>query len=344
MISVIVPVYNVETVLHYCLDSILAQSYRDFELILIDDGSTDSSGKICDEYAHKDNRILVRHIENQGVSHARNLGIEMASGEFILFIDSDDFVESIYLEELIHLHQNNPECDNIWCGFQTVDSYENPTATQSVVYSYEEPVTITSRKNIMTLHEKWLDAGPYCKLFKRSIIAENHLTFRQDLSLGEDLIFNFQYLDKTNGSIAILNKMLYSYMKMPEGTLSSKYYPDLEEIYRQIHSAMGDCVNRWGCDETQKAKLYNAMFYNFENIMRNTFHPQSKIDHKYHYNRQIMKSTEFQSILKKTDCFIHPLYRVGYRLSSYRLIGLLDYLHEKKDDINVICQKTVVQI
>ena len=106
MVSVIVPVYNVETVLHYCLDSILAQSYRDFELILIDDGSTDSSGKICDEYAGRDNRILVRHIENQGVSHARNLGIERASGEFILFIDSDDFVESTYLEELIHLHQS----------------------------------------------------------------------------------------------------------------------------------------------------------------------------------------------------------------------------------------------
>ena len=106
MISIIVPVYNAERVLHYCLDSILAQTYSDFELILIDDGSKDNSGKICDEYAAKDNRVTVRHIENQGVSHARNFGIELAVGEYILFIDSDDFVNNQYLEKLINLKTN----------------------------------------------------------------------------------------------------------------------------------------------------------------------------------------------------------------------------------------------
>lgn len=327
MISVIVPVYNVETVLRYCLDSILSQSYCDFELILIDDGSTDSSGKICDEYAHKDNRILVRHIENQGVSHARNLGIEIASGEFILFIDSDDFVESTYLEELIHLHQNNPECDNIWCGFQTVDSYENPTATQSVVYSFGEPVTITSRKNIMTLHEKWLDAGPVCKLYNRRIIVENHIRFDTNISLGEDLLFNFQYIDITNGSIAILNKMLYNYMKMSEGTLSSKYYPDLFDIYKHNNAEMYAYLLKWQCDTKQICCFFNSCYFTYEKALRNTFSPDSQIQQKFRYNKGILKSIEFQDAVNNADCYIHPLYRLAYRCNSSRLVRLLNQLY-----------------
>ena len=327
MISIIVPVYNVESILHYCLDSILSQSYRNFELILIDDGSKDNSGKICDEYASKDNRIIVRHIENQGVSNARNSGIKLAKGEFILFIDSDDYVESTYLEELIRLHHDNPDCDNIWCGFQTVDSYEKPTATQSVVYSFEKLVTLTSRKNIMTLHEKWLDAGPVCKLYNRQIIEENRIWFDLKLSLGEDLLFNFQYFDATNGSIAILNKMLYNYMKMPEGTLSSKYYPDLFDIYKKNNDKMYNYLLRWQCDKNQICKFFNSCYYSYEKVLRNTFSPDSQVQKKFRYNKEILKSIEFQDSVKNSDCYIHPLYRLAYRCKSSRFVRLLDKLY-----------------
>jgi len=100
-ISVIVPVYKVEQYIHRCIDSILSQSFTDFELILVDDGSPDNCGKICDEYAQKDSRIRVFHKSNGGVSSARNLGLDNAKGEWIAFIDSDDFVENEYLEELL---------------------------------------------------------------------------------------------------------------------------------------------------------------------------------------------------------------------------------------------------
>ena len=99
-ISVIVPVYEVEEYLCECINSILAQTFVDFELILIDDGSLDSSGKICDEFAQKDNRIIVIHQENKGLSCARNTGIKTANGSFITFVDSDDLVANTYLEEL----------------------------------------------------------------------------------------------------------------------------------------------------------------------------------------------------------------------------------------------------
>ena len=107
-ISVIVPVYNVEQYLPRCIDSILAQTFTDFELLLIDDGSTDNSGKICDEYAKKkDTKIRVWHKENGGVSSARNMGLDFAKGEYIQFIDSDDFIEKICLKLFI-IHAKMP--------------------------------------------------------------------------------------------------------------------------------------------------------------------------------------------------------------------------------------------
>ena len=124
LVSIVVPVYKIENVLHYCIDSILNQIYEDFELILVDDGSPDNSGKICDEYAKKENRIKVIHKENGGVSSARNCGIDAAKGKYICFVDSDDYVNKNYLEILIKTKSEHPEFDNIWCYFQTVTDYD----------------------------------------------------------------------------------------------------------------------------------------------------------------------------------------------------------------------------
>ena len=107
-ISVIVPVYKVEPYINHCVDSILAQTYRDFELILVDDGSPDNCGKICDEYAKQDSRVHVIHQENKGVSAARNAGISLAKGEYISFIDGDDYVEKDFFERIIRNRRLNP--------------------------------------------------------------------------------------------------------------------------------------------------------------------------------------------------------------------------------------------
>ena len=114
LISIIVPVYKAEKYLSECIDSIISQTYENFELILIDDGSPDNSGKICDEYAEKDKRIKVIHKENAGVSSARNIGLDNASGEYIAFIDSDDFVDKQYLEKL-HCNLKHNDADISLC-------------------------------------------------------------------------------------------------------------------------------------------------------------------------------------------------------------------------------------
>ena len=115
MISIIVPVYNVESYLRKCLDSILAQTYRDLEILVVDDGSTDGSGAICDEYAGKDDRIKVFHTENKGLSCARNLGLDSANGDWIGFVDSDDWIELDMYEVLLRKAEKTG-ADVVECG------------------------------------------------------------------------------------------------------------------------------------------------------------------------------------------------------------------------------------
>ena len=125
MVSVIVPVYNVEKVMHYCINSILDQTNKKFELIIVDDGSIDNGGTVCDDYLQKNERIKVIHKRNGGVSSARNVGMDVATGEYFCFVDSDDYVDINYLDSLEFVKKQNPLIENIWCGFQTVDGYES---------------------------------------------------------------------------------------------------------------------------------------------------------------------------------------------------------------------------
>ena len=321
-VSVIVPVYNAEKVLRFCVNSILNQTFKDFELILIDDGSTDGSGALCDEYALKFENLRVKHIENQGVSVARNIGIELAKGDYICFVDSDDYVAENYLEELTRLITSNN--DNIWCGFQTVDGYENAKVLQKVFFSDKESFSYSNVNEIMTLHDKWLDAGPVCKLYKRSVIEENQIRFPEALSLGEDLLFNYEYLDCTSGSIVIINKCLYNYVKQSGDSLTKTYHEDLFTKYKKINSTVFSYLSKWRCGQDQITKFYNSSFYLYEFVLRNTFKPASTQKKRYRYNRSIMKSREFKNSLNNSDCYINPVYRFGYSHAMSWFVRLLD--------------------
>ena len=119
LISIIIPVYNVEAYLQKCLDSVISQIYRNIEIILVDDGSTDNSGKICDEYAEKDERINVYHQQNGGVSRARNVGLEVAKGQYISFVDSDDYIDCELLQQVV-TKANHQEFDIIIFGYNEI--------------------------------------------------------------------------------------------------------------------------------------------------------------------------------------------------------------------------------
>ena len=213
MISVIVPVYKVEKYLRRCVDSIFAQTFADFELLLVDDGSPDNSGKICDEYAALDPRVRVFHKPNGGVSSARNLGLENARGEWISFIDSDDWVDRTYLEKLMQ----GKEADLSVCSFKLENTDEVwPDELESKLWHAEEVKDLLLTRMHRT--QAYISA-PWCKLFRRDIIEIHRLRFDESLNTREDTIFSFQYLSYIN-DIYTVSDRIYHYDRSV-GNLSS---------------------------------------------------------------------------------------------------------------------------
>ena len=192
MVSIIVPVYNAEKYLNGCIDSILRQSYDNFELILADDGSSDSSPAICDKYAAQDKRVTVIHKTNGGSSSARNAGITAAKGEFIAFVDSDDTVSPDYLRLLV----KNIDGHDISIGTPLMNlSLENRSVTLTIAdksYCLEQ-----FKADIRSTYKSQYVNSPWNKLFRTEIIKNNGILFDEAMNVGEDCVFCLTYLDRT---------------------------------------------------------------------------------------------------------------------------------------------------
>lgn len=206
-ISAIIPVYNAEEHLHRCIESILTQSYDDFELLLIDDGSTDSSGIICNDYAQKDSRIRVFHKENGGVSSARNVGLDNAKGEYITFVDSDDYILPNFFSIIEDLNVD------LFIGSffynDTIVSLNDTTSDNLINDKFLFEYLIKT----ISIYTVW------GKLLKSSLIINNNLRFDETLATAEDSLFMCNYLFHI-GSIALSKKLVYRYDKQENSGLS----------------------------------------------------------------------------------------------------------------------------
>lgn len=207
MISVIVPVYKAEPYLHRCIDSILAQSYTDFELLLVDDGSPDNSGAICDEYAGLDGRVRVFHKENGGVSSARNLGLDNARGEYITFCDADDYVGEGWLEAF-----NEGIINNVDLAIQGINYIKNDGEKEAKKLTSCLGDDIEHIRNlIVNLMSMWVYGYPVTKLFRRQIIEKYVIRFDVNSAFREDEQFFSQYLINVN-SFMCIDKENYYYI------------------------------------------------------------------------------------------------------------------------------------
>ena len=217
-ISVIVPVYNVEKYLSKCIASILAQTFTDFELLLVDDGSMDNSGRICDEYVEKDSRIRVFHNENKGVSAARNYGLKEASGEWICFVDSDDWVEDDYLGTLFQNGKINKSCI-VWQSFFVYYELYPEKRIKSCLYVDTVLRHPFAEKQIMENILNISNVNVFAKLFNKNIIIENNLTFCENTSISEDVIFLHEYLLFVE-EILLCSSVSYHYIRRANMSLS----------------------------------------------------------------------------------------------------------------------------
>lgn len=220
-ISIIVPVYNVDKYLKRCIESILNQTYKNFELILVNDGSTDNSANICDEYQYKDKRVHTFHNKHKGVSYSRNFGISKCLGKYICFIDSDDWIETNYLQTFFKF--GNQDYQFVSQGIIFDDTKKTwPFFKYKDTYANNDP-------SIFTQNKIFENGCPVAKLFCRKIIETNHIVFPTNISFHEDHVFVLRYL-KYVDQLYLTSDCNYHYMKMGEITLSTNRKHSISEL------------------------------------------------------------------------------------------------------------------
>lgn len=217
-ISIIVPVYNAEKYLPICLDSIVSQTYKNLQIILVDDGSTDKSSKICDTYAEADSRILTIHQENHGAVYARNIGIENAEGEYIAFADADDWLESNMIERLYKSLMIN-DADVSMCGRREDTGSTSISVNHGFLVGYYDKnkmiEEIYPNMIVNTSFFQWgIFPGLWDKLFKKELLKRMHADVDIRITMGDDALCIYPYLLKAN-SIYILDECLYHYRQTP---------------------------------------------------------------------------------------------------------------------------------
>lgn len=258
VVSIIVPVYNVEPYLRRCVDSILAQSLTEFELILINDGSTDGSAAICNEYARDDDRIKVIHKENSGPAACRDIGIKCARGEYLGFVDSDDYVEPSMYEQLYNAAQYH-HSQMVICNY-IMHSGDN---TKVVCHALSSDIPIGRYDIESVVLRNYASGDTNClasvwnKLYRKDFIQSSGITFDVTRNYGEDWWFNFQLLTQYD-SISALDAPLYHY-EISHGGLSYLHYRDdffnlLLDGHKKTLTVMSKCP--LSDEEYQKLHLY----------------------------------------------------------------------------------------
>lgn len=234
-ISVIIPVYNVENAVGACIESVLGQTYENFELLLINDGSLDRSGEICQEYAERDERVKVWHTQNRGPGAARNLGIEKATGEWICFVDSDDLIESCYLENFFSTEIPDKET----LVFQGMSIIDWETGCEKLRIEYPD-ISFEIREYTEEISKyRLLHSGyPVLKLYNRAVIMEVGLRFSTEFSYHEDHVFFWEYLPHVH-KVILSSYVGYKYL-VRRGTLTSRrpHYQKMFKAYEALWKAL----------------------------------------------------------------------------------------------------------
>ena len=213
MVSIVIPVFNVEIYISKCLDSCLSQTYKNIEIILINDGSLDKSGMILEEYSQKDSRIKVIHQSNKGVVVAREKGIQIAKGDYITFVDGDDYIEKDYIEKLITKCKNNL-CDIVVCGYNVVDDNSNLICKrENVLLGNLDNEKMTS---LLLKKCTWALWG---KLYRKKIFDSVEMPYGQ--KIGEDGVVCFQVFKRAT-YIETINESLYNYLQRKNSVTRQK--------------------------------------------------------------------------------------------------------------------------
>ena len=317
LVSVIVPVFNVQQFLENCLNSIIKQTYSNLEIILVDDGSTDNSLSICKKYSEIDHRIKVFHQENKGVCIARNKGIEVATGEYIMFVDSDDTISENMIEKMMNLIEKN-KTSLVISGLNFV--YNNHTVSSG----NSEKTRIINQKDLINAFfednkMKLALYGPYNKLYSSDIIKK--IKFEENIRIGEDLLFVFQYLLLIKEAI-FLDLPLYDYYKRETSVTGESFNQKKGDYVIAAKKIKDLCQNNFNEFNFISEYWYYVIVLNY--MRQLCAYPKIKKIEKMKYNSYI-------SFLKKRKCKVWGKLTIKQKVTFYfvTVLPVLFYILRK---------------
>lgn len=326
-ISIIVPVYNAESTIKRCIESLQCQTYDNIEIILVNDGSSDSSLDICQRYSILDERIKVINKKNGGVSSARNAGLEIVSGKLIMFCDSDDWVEPNWCQVL--LLQYDPSC--LFMSGVFVEG-------EQVFYPYKVHAdSIAEKIDRIDFYKYKLQFFNvlWNKIYSKDIIYDNNIHFSENISNGEDLLFNVQYLTYITGKIVFLNECTYHYVWTDENSLSStipdNYRTQCDYLFHQLKFE----IEKLGKLKPEYRKIFYTDFFNqYQKYLLSLLKDNhKKIMKRWQEANSIMKSKEYQTCASNAVISSNKIYSyINRRQTCYLLWIVEEILRKRKED------------
>lgn len=296
LVSIIIPIYNAAVALPRCLNSLLQQTYRNLEIILVNDGSTDQSEIICNQFSERDNRIKVIKQKNAGPSTARNKGIDAATGKYLQFVDADDFLESDMTETMV---SNIKEAELVICGYHA-HSTENHLKQNKVI----PPLTGMYRqkdflKHFSELYQAIIIPSIWNKLYDREIVMTNQICFKEDIRMGEDLLFNLDYLKRCH-TICLIPDLLYHYVMGENTSLSRAYNKNYIQTQERLYQETKAFLIDQASDTPANMNLLSSIYaMSVINGLNNLFHPNSELtehEQKQRISQIIMKNPVIETL------------------------------------------------
>ena len=310
--SVIIPVYNVENYLSRCIDSLLAQNYVDLEILLIDNGSGDQSGQICEDYATQFSNITAYHIPNKGVGSARNFGLAKAKGEFICFVDADDYLVGNLFSDVES--QLDSQLDLL------VFSYYNSIEKNLSEIDRSAKILPTEGKKdksdfIALFQELWLTDMMYTvwnKIYRKEFLEEHQIVF-ESYELGEDVRFNLNVYQHVN-AVLLVKSCYYVYISGRIDSAMGQYNPNRMNYQLEELGKVDQLMISWNSHDEQFIDQIKAriLMSNIQNISKQ----KMSLSKKRHYVEVLCRNQEMIALLKKATSPLHPLVR---RLLHFRM-------------------------
>lgn len=326
--SVIVPIYNSEKYLAQCIQSIINQSYKNLQIILVNDGSNDNSKDICDEYARKDSRIEVYHLKNRGVSATRNYALTHVKGDYIQFVDSDDSLNHKMTEIMVEAIENE-QIDMVVCNYTKIFKklkIRNEILEKTGIYSNREYLCNTLK-----------DPGHHYygvvwnKIYRTEIIEKYNIKFDSETELGEDFIFNLNYWTRCN-KVKVLHKFLYFYGKERDFTLSQNKHKVLDDCRKELRNRkriFAQYVSTFKQMNLYKDNMTKVYFYWVVFFVRQ----RHSVNHDYREWSEKDKTSWKKELLEDSDIMTSMKYISEKEIIQYSRKYAFDYW------IKHICKK-----